>query len=74
MEVELFNPDGYNYTDVRPGTAAEDRYYIRNAAKYTEEFIAAHWPEEEWELMWFVNPPVSSSFSFFREGFDNYLV
>ncbi|KIJ45115.1 hypothetical protein M422DRAFT_29969 [Sphaerobolus stellatus SS14] len=46
-----------DYVDVAPGTSEEGRMYIRAAAQHTLDFVLTHWPEDEWEVAWFVNPP-----------------
>ncbi|KAF8526134.1 hypothetical protein JB92DRAFT_2700775 [Gautieria morchelliformis] len=45
------------YTDVAPGTSRSARLHILAAAHHTQQFILAHWPENDWEVAWFVNPP-----------------
>ncbi|KAF8582857.1 hypothetical protein K439DRAFT_1350268 [Ramaria rubella] len=45
------------YTDVAPGTLLEAREHILTAAHHTHQFVLAHWPENIWEVAWFVNPP-----------------
>lgn len=49
---------GAMYSDVAPGTSSTARSHILAAAHHTHQFVLAHWPENDWEVAWFVNPPV----------------
>ena len=46
------------YTDVAPGTSPSARSHILAASHHVHQFVLARWPEDEWEVAWFVNPPV----------------
>lgn len=46
------------YTDVAPGTSPSARSHILAAAYHINQFVLEHWPEDDWEVAWFVNPPV----------------
>ncbi|KAF8523136.1 hypothetical protein BU17DRAFT_64031 [Hysterangium stoloniferum] len=56
MPEELIMPGG-EYSDVAPGTSTVERSYILAASHHTHQFVIAHWPEDQWEVAWFVNPP-----------------
>ena len=46
------------YDDVAPGRSSTAREHILAATAHIYQFVLAHWPEDEWEVAWFVNPPV----------------
>jgi hypothetical protein len=36
------------------------------ASHHTHQFVIAHWPEDQWEVAWFVNPPVGQTCYFLQ--------
>ena len=37
----------------------EEETAVREAGSEVHKFVVATWKEQEWETVWFVNPPVS---------------
>ncbi|KZW00902.1 hypothetical protein EXIGLDRAFT_638758 [Exidia glandulosa HHB12029] len=60
LQAPPLGPEAQARVDKWLGTgdeAAEVREAVRVAGEEVGAFVRAHWPEDEWETAWFVNPP-----------------